>query len=78
VQLYVSPLSGLWYDTVRGRTALIAVTAGESREKDIVANRRDPAGTGAGGVISDTRPYGYDISYPLVSGERESEDTYSK
>jgi hypothetical protein len=40
----------------------MAVTAGESREKDIVAKRRDPAGTGAGGVISDTRPYGYDIS----------------
>ena len=45
-----------------GRTALMAVTAGESREKEIVANRREPAGTGAGGVISDTRPYGYDIS----------------
>jgi hypothetical protein len=42
---------------------LIAVTAGERREKEIVANRRDPAGTGAGGVISDTRPYGYGISY---------------
>jgi len=56
----------------------MAVTAGESREKEIVANRRDPAGTGAGGVISDTRPYGYDISYPLVSRERESEQTYSK
>ena len=63
---------------MRGRTALMAVTAGESREKEIVANRRDPAGTGAGGVISDTRPYGYDISYPLVSRERESEQTYSK
>jgi hypothetical protein len=41
------------------------VTAGDSREKDIVAKRRDPAGTGAGGVISDTRPYGYSISYLL-------------
>jgi len=47
-------------------TALMAVTAGESREKDMVANRREPAGTGAGGVISDTRPYGYGVSYPLV------------
>jgi len=63
---------------VRGRTALIAVTAGESREKEIVANRREPAGTGAGGVISDTRPYGFDISYPLVPKEWESEQTYSK
>ena len=45
---------------------MIAVTAGERREKDMVANRREPAGTGAGGVISDTRPYGYGVSYPLV------------
>jgi hypothetical protein len=36
----------------------MAVTAGERREKDIVAKRNEPAGTGAGGVISDTRPYG--------------------
>jgi len=62
---------------MRGRTALMAVTAGESREKDIVAKRREPAGTGAGGVISDTRPYGYDISYPLA-WQGIFELTYSK
>jgi len=48
----------------------MAVTAGESREKDMVANRREPAGTGAGGVISDTRPYGCGISCRLTPEER--------
>jgi hypothetical protein len=61
-----------------GRTALMAVTAGERREKEIVANRREPAGTGAGGVISDTRPYGYDLSYFIVPRKGASELTYSK
>jgi hypothetical protein len=39
-------------------TALMAVTAGERREKETVAYRKDPAGTGVGGAISETRPYG--------------------
>jgi hypothetical protein len=56
----------------------MAVTAGERREKEIVANRREPAGTGAGGVISDTRPYGYDLSYFIVPRKGASELTYSK
>jgi hypothetical protein len=41
-----------------GLTALMAVTAGERREKEMVAKRNEPEGTGLGGVISDTRPYG--------------------
>jgi hypothetical protein len=61
-----------------GRTALMAVTAGESREKDIVAKRRDPAGTGAGGVISDTRPYGYHFSYPIMPKKGKWQQTYSE
>jgi len=41
-----------------GLTALMAVTAGERREKEMVAKRNEPEGTGLGGVMSDTRPYG--------------------
>ena len=40
----------------------MAVTAGERRENEIVAKRKEPDGTGAGGVISETRPYGYIVS----------------
>jgi hypothetical protein len=35
------------------------VAAEESEEKDTVAYRSEPAGTGAGGTISATRPYGW-------------------
>jgi hypothetical protein len=41
-----------------GHTTLMAVVAGERREKERLANRREPAGTGVGGWISDRRPYG--------------------
>jgi hypothetical protein len=54
VQLIISGVAG------RGLTQLIAMVAGVRREKLTIAERRDPAGTGAGGTISDTFPYGYD------------------
>lgn len=37
----------------------MAIVAGVSLEKLTTANRSDPAGTGDGGTISDTLPYGY-------------------
>lgn len=40
-------------------TQLIAIVAGVNLEKLTMANRNDPAGTGAGGTISETLPYGY-------------------
>lgn len=42
-----------------GRTALIAIAAGERRENDTDAKRSEPAGTGVGGWISAKRPYGF-------------------
>ena len=36
----------------------MAVVAGEILEKPTLAKRSDPAGTGVGGVISATLPYG--------------------
>lgn len=39
-------------------TVFMAVAAGDRREKDTVANRNEPDGTGAGGCMSATRPYG--------------------
>jgi hypothetical protein len=37
-------------------TQLIAVDADDILEKDTIAKRNEPAGTGAGGVMSATRP----------------------
>lgn len=39
-------------------TQLIAIVAGVNRENEMMAKRREPAGTGAGGTISATLPYG--------------------
>ena len=38
----------------------MAMVAGVRREKLTMADRSEPAGTGAGGTMSDTFPYGYD------------------
>jgi hypothetical protein len=39
-------------------TQLIAVVAGEIFENPTLADRSEPAGTGVGGVMSATLPYG--------------------
>lgn len=40
-------------------TQLMAVVAGDIFEKPTLANLSDPAGTGEGGVMSATLPYGF-------------------
>lgn len=55
---------------------LIAVAAGDSREKETVAKRSEPDGTGAGGVISATRPYGYEMSVMAFVVVKSRQDTH--
>ena len=40
----------------REHTQLSATVAGVKREKETTAKRNEPAGTGVGGVMSETRP----------------------
>jgi len=47
------------YHSIFKLTQLIAVVAGEIFEKPTLAKRNEPAGTGVGGVISATLPYGF-------------------